>query len=82
VRDPQQAARILDEEERPYVVTLHNGWPGFLYPFLLPLRRREQAFGMDRFCSSGRPQEMYRRTGFDAGGLRRKAWQGLRAVRE
>src|SRR5262249_28837200 len=30
---PEKADAILSPEERQYVTTLHNGWPGFLYPF-------------------------------------------------
>ena len=34
--DPEKADAILSDGERQYVTTLHNGWAGFLYPFLLP----------------------------------------------
>jgi len=77
-RDPKQADEILSEEERQYVVTLHNGWPGFLYPFLLPADYTSRVFGMDRFSRSGRPAEIYRHAGFDADGLRRKILGGLK----
>ena len=77
-RDPKKANDILPDEERQYVVTLHNGWPGFLYPFLLPADYTTRVFGMDRFSRSGRPHEIYQHTGFDSAGLREKILGGLR----
>ena len=58
--DPKKAAEILSDEERQYVVALHNGWRGFLYPFLLPADYAERVFGMDEFSRSGKPDEIYR----------------------
>jgi len=69
-RDPAKADAILSNEERHYVVTLHNGWPGFLYPFLLPADHAARVHGMDRFSRSGRPHEIYQHAGFDPAGLR------------
>jgi transketolase len=77
-RDPKKANEVLSDEERQYVVTLHNGWPGFLYPFLLPADYPTRAFGMDRFSRSGRPREIYQRAGFDPNGLREKILSRLR----
>jgi transketolase len=76
--DPKQANEILSDEERQHVVTLHNGWPGFLYPFLLPADYASRAIGMDRFSRSGRPHEIYRDFGFDPAGLRDKVLRGLK----
>jgi transketolase len=77
-RDPQKASRILSDEERPNVVTLHNGWPGFLYPFVLPPDYTSRVFGMNRYSRSGRPHEIYEHGGFDAAGLREKILGSLR----
>ena len=76
--DPQKANAILSGEERQYVLTLHNGWRGFLYPFLLPADYSERTFGMDRFSRSGKPPEIYRHAGFDAEGLLEKVLGYLR----
>ena len=70
--DPRKADEILSADERQYVVTLHNGWPGFLYPFLLPADHQDRVFGMDRFSRSGKPDEIYRNAGFDPAGLRKR----------
>jgi transketolase len=70
--NPGKADAILSAEERQYVVTLHNGWPGFLYPFLLPADYQARVFGMDRFSRSGKPDEIYRAAEFDAAGLKKK----------
>ncbi len=70
--DPKRASEILSDDERQYVVALHNGWRGFLYPFLLPADHADRIFGMDEFSRSGKPDEIYRAAGFDAAGLRKK----------
>ncbi len=70
--NPAKANAIYSEEDRARVITLHNGWPGFLYPFALPADYRERVFGMDRFSRSGKPPDIYRHAGFDAQGLREK----------
>jgi len=70
--DPAKAAAILSDEERQYVVAFHNGWPGFLYPFVMPANYQSRVFGMDRFSRSGKPDEIYRNAGFDCEGLRKK----------
>jgi transketolase len=77
-RDPKQANAILSDDERQDVVTLHNGWPGFLYPFLLPADHTSRAIGMDKFSRSGRPHEIYRHFGFDPAGLRDKVLRCLK----
>ncbi len=71
-RDPLRASRVLSDQERQSVITLHNGWPGFLYPLALPGDYPARVFGMDRFSRSGRPPEIYRDAGFDAAGIREK----------
>jgi transketolase len=77
-RDPKQANEILSDDERQYVVTLHNGWPGFLYPFLLPADYTSRVIGMDKFSRSGRPHEIYQDFGFDPAGLREKVLGSLK----
>ncbi|HMC62244.1 MAG TPA: hypothetical protein VKJ01_23820, partial [Candidatus Solibacter sp.] len=80
-KDPARAEAILSADERQYVVGLHNGWRGFLYPFLLPADHTERIFGMDEFSRSGSPKEIYHHAGFDAAGLREKlkGWMGAPA---
>ncbi len=70
--NPSKAQEILSDEERSLVTALHNGWRGFLYPFLLPADHATRVFGMDEFSRSGKPDEIYRAAGFDAAGLRKK----------
>jgi transketolase len=76
--NPKKAHEILSDEERRYVVTLHNGWRGFLHPFLLPADYEQRVFGIDEFSRSGRPSEIYADAGFDPAGLRRKLVEYLR----
>jgi transketolase len=71
-QNPHKANEILSDQERQYVLTLHNGWPGFLHPFLLPPDYPRRVFGMDRFAKSGKPAEIYADAGFDPAGLKDK----------
>ncbi|MFH1758941.1 MAG: 1-deoxy-D-xylulose-5-phosphate synthase N-terminal domain-containing protein [Patescibacteria group bacterium] len=71
-RDPQKAQSILSDDERQYVVTLHNGWPGFLYPFILPANYRQRALGISQFQKSGSPKEIYESAGFDPQSIKEK----------
>jgi transketolase len=71
-QNPAKAAAIFPDEERPLVVALHNGWRGFLYPFLLPGDHGERCFGMDDFSRSGSPKEIYHHAAFDPAGIREK----------
>ncbi len=70
--DPGKAEGIYSASDRQCAVALHNGWSGFLYPFLLPADYTDRVFGMDEFSRSGKPDEIYRAAGFDAEGLRKK----------
>jgi transketolase len=76
--DPQKAEQIFSDGDRRHTVTLHNGWPGFLYPFLLPSDHERRVFGIDRFSRSGKPAEIYENAGFDPAGLRAKILSALR----
>jgi len=76
--DPKRANEVLSDEERQYVVTLHNGWHGFLYPFLLPADYPSRVFGIDDFSRSGKPDEIYQHAGFDPPGLRERILGFLR----
>jgi len=76
--NPGKAHEILSDDERRYVVTLHNGWRGFLHPFLLPGDYAQRVFGIDEFSRSGRPSEIYEDAGFDPAGLRQRLVAYLR----
>lgn len=70
--NPAKAEAILSAGERASALAFHNGWRGFLYPFLLPAGYENRTFGMDRFLRSGRPGELYAAAGFDPAGIRDK----------
>ena len=71
-RDPQKAQSILSDEERQYVTTLHNGWPGFLNPFILPADYPKKVLGIREFQKSGPPVEVYQVAGFDPKSIKEK----------
>lgn len=76
-KDPTKANSILSDEERQYVVTLHNGWPGFLYPFILPADYSKRALGIDKFLKSGPPKEVYEAAKMDPQGIKEKILKAL-----
>jgi len=75
--DPKKAETILSDDERQYVVTLHNGWPGFLYPFILPTDYNRKALGIKEFLKSGSPSEVYKVAGFDPQAIKEKILKAI-----
>jgi len=76
-RDPQKANSILSDEERNSIVVLHNGWPGFLDPFILPGNYQKRAIGIKKFLKSGPPAEVYKLAGFDSQSLKEKILKAI-----
>jgi len=76
-KNPEKTASILPDEEKQYVITLHNGWPGFLHPFILPPGSAGKIIGIKRFLKSGPPKEVYELAGFDPKGLKEKILESL-----
>ena len=70
--DPSKADAILSDEERATLLAFHNGWRGFLYPFLMSGDYDRRSFGIDRFLRSGRPDELYAAAGCDRTGIQEK----------
>ena len=57
--NPVKAKSILSDEERKLVVTLHNGWSGFMYPFMLSADYDKKAMGISHYLKSGNVEEVY-----------------------
>jgi len=57
--NPEKAQRIFSDEERPITVAIHNGWKGFLYPFLLPADYEKRTIAIDTYLKSGTVSEVY-----------------------
>lgn len=57
--NPAKAQEILPDEERELVITLHNGWAGFMYPFMLPTDYDKKAIGIKHYLKSGNTDEVY-----------------------
>jgi len=77
-RNPREAGEIFSDEDRSRTLAFHNGWKGFLYPFLLPPDYEQRCHGIDRFMRSGRPGEIYAAAGFDPAGIRQRIMAHLR----
>ncbi|MEK7213258.1 MAG: hypothetical protein AAB678_02370, partial [Patescibacteria group bacterium] len=57
--DPQKAEKIFSAKDRERAIILHNGWKGFLYPFLLPPDYPSRSIGIDKYLKSGDVKEVY-----------------------
>lgn len=57
--NPAKAKSILSDEERKLVITLHNGWSGFMYPFMLTADYDKKAIGISHYLKSGNVEEVY-----------------------
>jgi len=75
--NPEKANAILSDVDREMVVTLHNGWPGFLNPFILPKDYDKRVIGISKFLKSGPPAEVYKVAEFDPAGLKNKILKAL-----
>lgn len=70
--NPAKAQEILPDEERPLVVTLHNGWPGFLYPFMLEPNYAKKAIGITHYLKSGNVAEVHKVAGMTPSDIKEK----------
>ena len=75
--NPAKARQILSEEERQKVITLHNGWSGFLYRFLMPEDYEKRTLEIDKFLKSGPPSEVYKLAKFDTEGIKKQILEAL-----
>ena len=73
----EKANAIFSDEDRERVITLHNGWPGFLNAFALPRDYEKKIIGINRFLKSGPPAEVYKLAEFDPEGLKKKILKAL-----
>jgi len=58
--NPKKANEIFSDEDREIAVTVHNGWKGFLYPFLLPNDYEKRTISIDNYLRSGTVNEVYK----------------------
>ncbi|MFH1947375.1 MAG: thiamine pyrophosphate-dependent enzyme [Candidatus Magasanikbacteria bacterium] len=70
--NPEKAKAIFSDEDRAITTTLHNGWKGFLHPFMLPADYEKRTISIDNYLKSGSPDEVYGLAGMDAGGIKEK----------
>ncbi|KKT24580.1 MAG: transketolase a tkta, partial [Parcubacteria group bacterium GW2011_GWA2_43_9b] len=66
---PAKADEIFSDEDRKIVITIHNGWSGFLDPFILPADYEKRTLKIDKFLKSGPPTEVYKLAEFDPQGI-------------
>ena len=75
--NPEKANSIFSDEDREQAIAIHNGWKGFLYPFLLPKDYVKRSIGIDHFLKSGNPKEVYALAEMDAEGIKNKILKAL-----
>ncbi len=70
--NPEKASAILSDEERSITTTLHNGWKGFLYPFMLDSDYEKRTISINDYLKSGSPDDVYKLAGFTGEDLIRR----------
>ena len=70
--NPEKANEVLPDEERELMITLHNGWPGFMYPFMLPGSYDKKAIGINKYLKSGNVNEVYEEAKLTANDIKDK----------
>ncbi|MFH1129626.1 MAG: 1-deoxy-D-xylulose-5-phosphate synthase N-terminal domain-containing protein [Patescibacteria group bacterium] len=75
--DSEKANSIFSDKDREVVITLHNGWPGFLNAFALPKDYEKKIIGINKFLKSGTTAEVYEYAEFDPQGLKKKILKAL-----
>jgi transketolase len=76
--NPAKAESILPDEERSLVITLHNGWSGFLYPFMLQPNYDKKALGITHYLKSGNVAEVYELAGMTSQDIKEKILSGIK----
>jgi transketolase len=72
IDNPTKANEIFSDEDRKNVVAIHNGWKGFLYPFVLPADYEKRSLGINDYLRSGNVSEVYGLAGMDAESIKNK----------
>jgi len=67
--NPEKAGSIISDEERPTVVTFHDGWEGFLDEMLYSSDDMKHRQGINKFLASGKAAEVLGMAGLDAQGI-------------
>jgi len=75
--NPKKANEIFSDEDRVRTIAIHNGWKGFLYPFLLPKDYTDRTIAIDRFLKSGSPKEVYELAEMDSQSIKDKILKTL-----
>ncbi|MBU0545927.1 hypothetical protein KKA13_01595 [Patescibacteria group bacterium] len=76
-KNPKKAMEILSDKERKIAVALHNGWSGFLHPFILPEKYEERTIGVETYLKSGQAEELYALAEMDAESIKQKLFKLL-----
>lgn len=76
--NPEEANTIFADEERVRTVAIHNGWEGFLYPFLLPADYRKRSLGTEDYYKSGPPHEVYELAKLTPADIKKKVLDALK----
>ncbi len=72
-----KANEIFSDEDRQGVITIHNGWSGFLDPFILPADYEKRTLEIDKFLKSGPPADVYKLAQFDPQGIKEQILKAI-----
>lgn len=75
--NPAKADGIFSNEDRACAVTLHAGWKGWLYPFLMPVGYTDRTIAIDTYLKSGSMKEVYELAGLTPQDIKEKILKAL-----
>jgi len=71
-KDLEKANKIYSSNDRENATMIHNGWKGFLYPFLLPENYIERTIAIDTYLKSGKSLAVYELAGLSGEDIKTK----------
>jgi transketolase len=75
--DPAKAQEILSDEDRQNIITMHNGWSGFMDPFILPADYEKRTVEAEEFLKAGPPAEVYKLAHLDPQAIKEQVLKAI-----
>ena len=76
--DSKKAEEIYSVEDRKVATMIHNGWKGFLYPFLLPENHIDKTIAIDTYLKSGKAPAVYELAGMSPEGIKKQVLKSFK----
>ncbi len=77
ISDPEKASEIVSKEDKKNLITVHNGWKGFLDCLFLPAETVKRRIGVSGYLKSGSASEIIAIAGLDPASLVKKIFDSI-----